>query len=884
MFPNVSISIRGSFRRGIYYTSLCVSLFLSIIPHIYSYKTEVNQTLTYPIFLNRGRGLLGNKNDNQDFYMSYPNELLGTAISIMGDDIDTVVSLPFVFPYRCNNYTEIDISTNGIISIGTQTSSYTNSYEVPLSMIACFWDDLYTSSRSIYIANLTSSSTSEATFIVQWTDMLFFGTTLPLGTFQTWLFSNGSIGFRYPLLMGSSRSFGSTSTIGLNGALIGFNSEVLTDNMGIIFHPTSECTYTNSSWISQPSTKLYLNTIPSIPQLVEPINGTLYYGNPVSFNWVLSADSPPASYYKLFLASDASFGSILYNNPSIATSQHNVTVSNEYDQDMYWKVYACNDDGCVDSVTNYFQYTVTPVILPPPYPPPPSPSEVLPPYPPPPPPPPPPILDKQLPPSPIAFSNGTIQQITTAISSAIAGTVTATVTTMVSSSVASSVAGSTTVPPNPAGLVAMITVVQGMASKAQLQLGKIPPAFESLTSSMSWINLDISLPSFGNRRRNLLQYVSDDIQWAYAHKMIILYLIAIIPFAISHYLVSLYLYKKGKPLKGFVGFPQLQFVIWFALITPYCKASAGLFSLQTSLSIFVGIILLAMLPIPLIILTIYHNIRWTLVDRKTKYVFIERKGSLAEKAKTFILSKPFGVWRGSTKVIDKYGIFFKQVRGPLLVRSNETIIYNPVLRKYEYNETLTSGPKYYGQLLFVPYTHIKTVWLILLLGSFKYSIKGSLPQLFLLSISLLFHIVYIVFFIPGNTPHTVLSETVSSLGELGTYLSGCILILMKQLYPSNIFGIELKIGSIMMIFQLVSVFIHIAIQCWSTFAMIYQLKDTILPKIDKQFYKKKRILYLKRKYANKWLINTLKRSLHNYHQISTIVYNDIEKIEIRLPV
>jgi hypothetical protein len=508
---------------------------------------------------------------------------------------------------------------------------------------------------------------------------------------------------------------------------------------------------------------------------------------------------------------------------------------------------------------------------PPPNPPPPSPPPPNPPPPSPPPPNPPP--PNPPPPSPSLLSTQAIQQVTATVSTAIATTVSTTVSTMVASSVASSVGGASSIPPpDPLGLITMIGVVQNMAMKAQLQLGKIPDAFDGLVSSMGWVNLDIALPNFipGRRLLSLAEISNFNEKWMYATKMFFIYFGGLLPFAWIHQIVSSKLKQIGKPIEGFIGFPQLHFTIWFMLLTPFSKASAGLFSLMTPSSVFFGILLLCLLPIPLIILTIYHNVKWPLIEQKANYVIAkEHHTSWKSYFYSIFFSKPLGTWEAPKHILDTYGIFFKSTRGPQHIRHTDELVYDSEKNTYRFKEEILTKTKFYGQLFFVPYNHIKTIWLTLILGSFSYHPNGSLTQLFLLASSMFIHIIYMFFFIPGNTPHSIATEIISSASELGIYISSCTLLILKQWYPSMSTLYELKIGNIMMTLQMLSVFIHIFFQCWGTLATAYKLKDTILPIILRQdinYIHRKKIIT--RKYANRWYIRTFGRPLPSSHLYS----------------
>lgn len=781
----------------------------------------------------------------------------GSVVNIEGDDNAVSIGLPFTFPFYCLPYTSIGISTNGLLTFGYESSSYANtdipSSSSPNNMIAVFWTDLITNGKTIYTSFDTNS------FTIQWTDMAFYGSSIPLGTFQSRIFQNGTIHLNYISLMGSSSSFGSGATIGIEnidgtkGIKIGYRQEILSSGISYTLTPTlDECNYilSPSAFINELTT-LISPTTPSITSILHPLNNTIYSLNQaIEFSWISNATN-----YKLYISTTPEFRTVVYQNNAISNTiiTYIPTESNRY----YWKLYACEGNDCIDSCI--YTYDVTSYLTSPPSPEPPS------------------------PPPPYGLSQAAIQQVTATVSTAIATTVSTTVSTMVASSVASSVGGASSIPPpDPLGLVTMISVVQGMAMKAQLQLGKIPDAFDGLVSSMNWINIDIKLPNFrpGRRLLSITDIASFHEHWIYGSKMFFLYFGVLLPLGWIHHIITQRMALQGKPVQGFLGFPQLHFTIWFMLLTPFSKAAAGLFSLWTVGSIFFGIFLLLLLPIPLILLTIYHNIKWPILENKAQYIVLkEPNKTWFSNIQTFLFSKPLGVWHAPKTIMDMYGIFFKSTRGPPHIRHTKTVVYDTQKKLYHFKEETVSKPRFYGQLLFIPYSHIKTVLITLVLGSFTYHPDGSLTQLFLLASSMAIHIFYMAYFIPGNTPHGIISEFVSSLSELGIYIASCTLLILKRWYPLKETFYEMKIGSIMVTLQMVSVFIHIFFQCWGTLATLYKLKDTIIPILLRQntneVYRRKIIL---QKYANRWFLKTFNKPLSNIDNVQLLESSNIGRV------
>lgn len=79
--------------------------------------------------------------------------LTGTTLIARGDDVTTTRTLPFTFNYFCNNYTQINITNNGVIMFlpGTQRG-FTNA-TLPTAIAGAamcpFWDDLDSGSGTL---------------------------------------------------------------------------------------------------------------------------------------------------------------------------------------------------------------------------------------------------------------------------------------------------------------------------------------------------------------------------------------------------------------------------------------------------------------------------------------------------------------------------------------------------------------------------------------------------------------------------------------------------------------------------------------------------------------------------------------------------------------
>jgi len=61
---------------------------------------------------------------------------------------------------------------------------------------------------------LTRHDAGLGTFVIQWTNVMAPSSKLPLGTFQAYLFPNGTVGYVYRDLYGTDQALGSSAVVG----------------------------------------------------------------------------------------------------------------------------------------------------------------------------------------------------------------------------------------------------------------------------------------------------------------------------------------------------------------------------------------------------------------------------------------------------------------------------------------------------------------------------------------------------------------------------------------------------------------------------------------------------------------------------------------------
>ena len=167
-------------------------------------------------------------------------------ISEVGDEVtalsgtwdgNTVIELPFEFPFYDQTHTEATVSVNGWLNFtGFSGGGFTNqeipSTSEPNGLLAAFWDDLdMRSTGAVYTYE------DSGRFIVQWNEVpKSFGGAGDL-TFQIILEPGGSVTYQYLEVGGTvdASTVGIENHDGTDGLQVAFNSDYLENNLAIRF-------------------------------------------------------------------------------------------------------------------------------------------------------------------------------------------------------------------------------------------------------------------------------------------------------------------------------------------------------------------------------------------------------------------------------------------------------------------------------------------------------------------------------------------------------------------------------------------------------------------------------------------------------------------------
>jgi hypothetical protein len=145
----------------------------------------------------------------------------GTLLSTLSntDDGSASITIPFSFAWYGANYTQIGVSTNGVLIPGGSNADYSNvgipSASAPGNLIAPFWDDLVNDSQ---IRWQVLGSSPNRRLVVSWLNVGFYSDMSSRTTFQAVLRENGTVSFAYNAGSANAYGNGSSATIGVQNS------------------------------------------------------------------------------------------------------------------------------------------------------------------------------------------------------------------------------------------------------------------------------------------------------------------------------------------------------------------------------------------------------------------------------------------------------------------------------------------------------------------------------------------------------------------------------------------------------------------------------------------------------------------------------------------
>ncbi len=170
-------------------------------------------------------------------------EISGVGSTLtMSDETIVSVPLPFAFPFYGAVHNQVRVCSNGYLTFGTGSSTWTNTPipdpSSPNDLIAAFWDDLTpgTAGRVYYYHDETNNQ-----FIVEYKNMSQWGSTADL-TFEAILRPNGTIIYQYLSMVGdlTSATVGIENGAGTDGLQVAYNAPYVENSLAVALAPVGK--------------------------------------------------------------------------------------------------------------------------------------------------------------------------------------------------------------------------------------------------------------------------------------------------------------------------------------------------------------------------------------------------------------------------------------------------------------------------------------------------------------------------------------------------------------------------------------------------------------------------------------------------------------------
>ena len=152
-----------------------------------------------------------------------PFEEADTVLALTGDDVSTVIALPFPFTLYGTTYTDARVCTNGYIELGTPASlcSLTNAAIPttgrPNGAIYAYWDDLFVDADASIRTQLKGTAPNRR-FVIEYRNVRYFGDTTRRIDVSLVLEENGQILTQTRNLADDGRERGNSATLGIENA------------------------------------------------------------------------------------------------------------------------------------------------------------------------------------------------------------------------------------------------------------------------------------------------------------------------------------------------------------------------------------------------------------------------------------------------------------------------------------------------------------------------------------------------------------------------------------------------------------------------------------------------------------------------------------------
>lgn len=249
-YPDISISVQDTLETNVIYQGSKLSYF-NILNDGYAkliYSTRIEEVVKASYKGSGGPDTFGYTWKDSDDPAGHPYNWfdissLGTALTCSDESINESINLGFTFPFYGNNYSTINVISNGYLSFTSTSVLYNNaaipSSSEPNNLVAPFWVDLDPGSQGNIFHYY---DTVLERFIVQYDNVPVYGQTAG-NTFQVFFYRDGSIVYQYKELDPASMnnaSVGIESSTGSIGTRICYNETYLKNGLAVEITPPDD--------------------------------------------------------------------------------------------------------------------------------------------------------------------------------------------------------------------------------------------------------------------------------------------------------------------------------------------------------------------------------------------------------------------------------------------------------------------------------------------------------------------------------------------------------------------------------------------------------------------------------------------------------------------
>jgi subtilisin family serine protease len=168
------------------------------------------------------------------------------VLPLTGDDSATSVPLPFAFPLYGQQYSSVEITTNGYIQfaapLGGSVFSNTSipDASAPNAAVYPLWDDLIVDESSSVLTSVVGSA-PDRQFVVEWRDVAFLLNSSLRVRFEVVLHEDGRILMQYasvdpdPMQQGNAATVGLENENGSDGFQYSFNTASLSSGLAVLY-------------------------------------------------------------------------------------------------------------------------------------------------------------------------------------------------------------------------------------------------------------------------------------------------------------------------------------------------------------------------------------------------------------------------------------------------------------------------------------------------------------------------------------------------------------------------------------------------------------------------------------------------------------------------